>query len=487
MRNYLTFAGRDSRDFGVYISGQGTFSAPKKAYAFYNVPGRNGAILGNDHRLENLEVSYECFIYKNFKKNIADFRTFLLSCDGYQKLTDSYHTDEYRSAVYEGAFEPEVTAKNDAGSFTLTFSCKPQRWLTSGDTVYTFVSDSPVSIEGVEVSAFGGKLDPSVFTQIQTEHDYDGQGHYNRGGGTQNPWDFPNVWAAIGFSLTGESTSWNHALHFSDVSGLTDQITGAEVNWASGELNVTAKIVQMPKTGWELYHVCPFDTKVFRVKLSGIQKVLTCSHYEMIYESEANLTKFIEWCEDVAPVSISSTLEIAYYDSSTEYFYVNEYYNNTDVAEYETWLATQDFEIDAELSVPDVYNFTPYTRGFPNEWITITGIAGTHNAWRFILQYGTYSDIMSNPTEFPSSPLLRVYGAGVFEMDGVTVTISSCDVYTDIDCELMDCYEGSINRNNAVSFSTYDFPKLQPGDNVIDIHEGSGITVLQLIPRWWRV
>ena len=163
MRNYFILAEKDSRDFGVYISGQGTFSAPEKAYEFYNVPGRNGAIIGNDHRLENIEVSYECFIYRDFNKNIADFRTFLLSLNGYQKLQDSYHPDEYRMALYVGPFEPEVTSMNDAGSFTLTFNCKPQRYLISGDTTYGWVLNGAQNLAGEAITAFVPALDTSYF------------------------------------------------------------------------------------------------------------------------------------------------------------------------------------------------------------------------------------------------------------------------------------------------------------------------------------
>ena len=32
MRNYFILNGVDSREYGVYINGQGTFGAPKKAY-----------------------------------------------------------------------------------------------------------------------------------------------------------------------------------------------------------------------------------------------------------------------------------------------------------------------------------------------------------------------------------------------------------------------------------------------------------------------
>ena len=132
-RNYFVLAGHDSRDFGVYISGQGTFSAPQKDLDFIPVPGRNGELLSDQKRFENLELTYRAFIYKDFDTSIAAFRAFLLSLSGYQRLTDSYHPDEIRMVAYQGAFEPTVTKKNDAGSFDIKFICKPQRFLLSGE------------------------------------------------------------------------------------------------------------------------------------------------------------------------------------------------------------------------------------------------------------------------------------------------------------------------------------------------------------------
>ena len=58
MRNYFTLNGQDSRDFGVYISGQGAFSAPSRANQFIQIPGRNGDLIGYEKRLENMEVVY---------------------------------------------------------------------------------------------------------------------------------------------------------------------------------------------------------------------------------------------------------------------------------------------------------------------------------------------------------------------------------------------------------------------------------------------
>ena len=137
MRNYFILDGVDSREFGVYLSGQGTFGAPSKAYTYHDVPGRNGALIGSEKRFNNIEVTYPAFIYANFKQNISDFRNFLLSRDGYVRLKDTYNSGEFRLASYVGAFEPDVTKRNDAGSFDITFNCMPQRWLVSGETPIT--------------------------------------------------------------------------------------------------------------------------------------------------------------------------------------------------------------------------------------------------------------------------------------------------------------------------------------------------------------
>lgn len=133
MRHYLTFDGEDSRDFGVYISGSGTFSAPARAYNMLQIPGRNGDIVGLERRFENTTVTYPAFIYSITKDNLKAFRNMLLSKFGYCRLQDSYHPEEFRMALYRGPFEPEMIANLKAGSFDLTFEAKPQRYLIEGE------------------------------------------------------------------------------------------------------------------------------------------------------------------------------------------------------------------------------------------------------------------------------------------------------------------------------------------------------------------
>lgn len=150
MRNYFTLNGVDSRNFGVYISGQGTFNAPARDYNVIPVPGRNGDLVGPEKRFLNGTLTYPAFIYANFKQNIEDFRNFLLSLVGYHDLVDSYHPDEIRKVLFRGPFETEVETKNDAGRFDIEFECKPQRFLASGLTV-------------TELTAAGSITNPTLF------------------------------------------------------------------------------------------------------------------------------------------------------------------------------------------------------------------------------------------------------------------------------------------------------------------------------------
>ena len=75
---------------------------------------------------------------------------------------------------------------------------------------------------------------------------------------------------------------------------------------------------------------------------------------------------------------------------------------------------------------------------------------------------------------------------GAFTINNDTVTIGTGVEEVVIDCEMQDCYYGSTNLNDKVSFSpTYDFPVLNPGNNEITIT--NGIIKLVIKPRWWRL
>ena len=140
MIQYLIYAGPSSRDFGLFLSGSGTYGAPEKDLELTDVPGRNGSLIFDNHRFKNIEVTYPAFLYQNFDANMAGLRNFLLSKSGYQRLEDTYHPEEFRMALYAGPFEPDVGSFLRDGSLNLKFQCKPQRFLKSGEKAVTFTS-----------------------------------------------------------------------------------------------------------------------------------------------------------------------------------------------------------------------------------------------------------------------------------------------------------------------------------------------------------
>lgn len=130
MRNSITFAGTDlGSEFGVYCNGDGTFGAPARSYTFVEVPGRNGSLVLDNGRYEDITVSYRCAMLRNFDTNIRRLRNFLGTQIGYQELRDTYHADEYRMGIWSGAFTPAVRPLLNRGEFTLSFRCKPQRFV----------------------------------------------------------------------------------------------------------------------------------------------------------------------------------------------------------------------------------------------------------------------------------------------------------------------------------------------------------------------
>lgn len=94
----------------------------------------------------------------------------------------------------------------------------------------------------------------------------------------------------------------------------------------------------------------------------------------------------------------------------------------------------------------------------------------------------TTNGTIYNPTEYEARPLIRCYGtSGAISVGGVWMGVGSCSAYVDIDCELMEAYEGSTSRNSVVSG---EFPTLKPGANNVGF---SGFSRIEITPRWWRI
>lgn len=135
--NHLTYDGVDSSDFGVFISGEGVFDAPARRGEMISIPGRNGSLFMDEGVYENIPGKYPAFIgtkdETEFREKLAAFRNAILSRGNYKKLSDTYHPDEFRLAVYRSGLEVDPEEYNRSGKFELEFDCKPQRFLVSGE------------------------------------------------------------------------------------------------------------------------------------------------------------------------------------------------------------------------------------------------------------------------------------------------------------------------------------------------------------------
>lgn len=139
----LVFDGEDSRDYGIYITGEAVFNAPTRDAEAIVIPGRNGTFIRDNGRFDNISVTYPAGCYASteadFAEAISAFRNMLCSRVGYKRLEDDYNPDEYREAVYKNGLEVTPSLLK-AGEFSITFECKPQRFLKSGETA-TAVTD----------------------------------------------------------------------------------------------------------------------------------------------------------------------------------------------------------------------------------------------------------------------------------------------------------------------------------------------------------
>lgn len=145
MMHYLTFAGKSSHDFGIRISGEGTYNAPKRKYTEETIAGRNGTVLLDDGSFENIDITYPAFVFTNMPERVRDFRNYMGALAGYQRLEDTYAPETFRMAQYSGGIDVKTSGyMNRMGEFDITFNCKPQRFLKSGEREITFTENGAI-------------------------------------------------------------------------------------------------------------------------------------------------------------------------------------------------------------------------------------------------------------------------------------------------------------------------------------------------------
>ena len=144
----FTFNGESSDTYGILITQNASFNAPERAGEMLSIPGRNGAFWQDYGRFENVEVTYHCAVGEgskaDFVQAMSDVRSWLCSPIGYCRLEDDYNPSEYRMAVYKSGLETDEPFVTGA-EFEITFECKPQRFLKSGETAVSVTSGDTIT------------------------------------------------------------------------------------------------------------------------------------------------------------------------------------------------------------------------------------------------------------------------------------------------------------------------------------------------------
>lgn len=142
------FDGENSRDYGIYVQDVKVFGAPTRDVEMISIPGRDGEFALDKGRFNNIQVVYTCAFgtdtQTDFNTGVSDFRNWLASRKGYKRLEDEINTTEYRMAVFKDGLDVSPLNK-ETGTFEVTFDCKPQRFLKSGETAVTVTSGGTIT------------------------------------------------------------------------------------------------------------------------------------------------------------------------------------------------------------------------------------------------------------------------------------------------------------------------------------------------------
>lgn len=140
--SYFIFDGKISLDYGVKISDSGsTWDGAERDVKTQSVPGRSGDLIYDNGRYKNCAIKYACYMVDGFPDNFEAFRDWLLAHQtAYYRLEDTYRPEEYRMARVRGDLDAKLYGFPDSVEFNVSFDCKPQRYLKSGERTYTFTA-----------------------------------------------------------------------------------------------------------------------------------------------------------------------------------------------------------------------------------------------------------------------------------------------------------------------------------------------------------
>ena len=469
MRNSLIFDTVNTLDYGVVIDGEAAFDAPERDVEVVTIPGRNGTLQIDNGRFENIEVTYPASIWADehgdFKTKIRNLRNAFASKRGYKRLTDTYNTDEYRLGVFKSGLECDPGVYNTAAEFDIVFDCKPQRFLTSGETSVDITSAAAQTLTGnpalffnatgTTVNGFEVEIAPKITSWGTILPTFTrGEARITANGSTSTvAWSANTSMYTARVDLKAKKVYQTHDAHIFAATDTMSTYTSGGVQF----FRMSNSNAGISSSGGQGY--CNFLTAVEFTSLSALNDHEITNNGSYIYWRMDNMANVVEMKDFISTVSHGNRLT-----------YLAKRTNAADVT---SSVASSTLVVDASNEISNYVVFTePNLEQYGTVKVTATGPVN-----------------LVNETDFEARPLLSVTGTGTVTVGDVTITIGGGGSQMYIDCDIDEAWSYSggsmVNRNGDVSMSSTEFPSLPPGANVITF--SAGITQVLVTPRWWRV
>ena len=133
----FTFNGVSSDNYKVTVEKCPSYPVAQRVVEHIQVPGRNGDLIRDTGAYGNVEQTYSIWFdgrNDSMQEAARAIALWLNGSKGYCRLEDTYDQDVYRMAVMSNYTEYR-NFRNRIGRADVTFSCKPQRFLKTGETL----------------------------------------------------------------------------------------------------------------------------------------------------------------------------------------------------------------------------------------------------------------------------------------------------------------------------------------------------------------
>ena len=191
--------GIDAASVGIHLQQPIVFSEPVPNIESKTIPGRNGDLIFDTGSYKNRSGSASCFcLQEDVETAISSAGRFLMSKNGYRRLETSDDPNHYWMARVENSPQIEMRLRVLA-PFDISFDCKPQRFLKSGENAVVFTASGSLSNQygqvalplitlygqGAGTLTIGScvveviELDEILFLDSDTQNAYNNNGNQN--------------------------------------------------------------------------------------------------------------------------------------------------------------------------------------------------------------------------------------------------------------------------------------------------------------------